>query len=290
MASQQRREQFEEQPPKTIEQASASTPREDDVLPDNLMDSLKQAAEATNDAILKGIPRCSVEIFLPEYWDPMSGAVFSEEGDQMRFWKLCRKFSDDLIVLTGATKVTVIYPDIGVASYLKNAWGDADFGIASLNDRNPLTGDEDVVIFAAPDPRGAQDCVRVTGMVNVDVPVVMFNARLVSGDVGIGLNMRRLRQQFQAQFVTTYSIRPIGDIGTIFRRWPSQWKVFMQDTEYPMRYALMAEVPARPEGDALDRILMVPSGKDGEGGGPSILQALAGTMSSVQRFMNSLSR
>jgi hypothetical protein len=254
------------------------------------MDSLRQAAEATNDAVLKGNPRCSVEILLPEFWDPMSGAVFSEEGDQMRFWKLCRKFSDDVIALSSASKVTVIYPDIGVASYLKNAWTDANFGIASLNDRNPLAGDEELVIFAAPDPRGAEDCVRVAGMVSMDVPVVLFNARLVSGDVGIGLNMRRMRQRFQAQFVTTYSIRPIGDIGTIFRRWPAQWKVFLQDEVHPNRYALVAERSMRPAGDELDRILMEAENKDGEDGGSAFLQSLTGSMSSVQRFMSRLSR
>jgi hypothetical protein len=78
------------------------------VLPDNLMDSLNQAAEATTYAISKGIERCSAEILLPEFWDPISGAVFSQEGDQMRFWRLARRFADDLISMTGCTNVTVV--------------------------------------------------------------------------------------------------------------------------------------------------------------------------------------
>lgn len=69
-----------------------------------------------------------------------------------------------------------------------------------------------------------------------------------AGDVGIGLNVRRLRNQFLAQFITTYSIRPIGDIGTIFRRYPDLWQVFIQDEEAPGRYKIIAERPERPAG------------------------------------------
>ena len=43
------------------------------VLPDNLMGSLTQAAEATTYALTKGIERSTVAILLPEFWDPMSG-------------------------------------------------------------------------------------------------------------------------------------------------------------------------------------------------------------------------
>lgn len=78
------------------------------VLPNNLIDSLNQAAEATSDAIKKGVPRSVVEILLPEFWDPMSGAVFAEEGDQMRFWQLGKRFTDELIRLSGSQNVTAV--------------------------------------------------------------------------------------------------------------------------------------------------------------------------------------
>lgn len=56
-------------------------------------------------------------------------------------------------------------------------------------------------------------------------PVVMFNQRLSSGDVGLGLNARRLRESFLRNFVITYSLRSIGDVGSVFRRYPGLWKV-----------------------------------------------------------------
>lgn len=64
----------------------------------------------------------------------------------------------------------------------------------------------------------------------------------------MGLTTRRLRTQFLGQFITTYSIRPIGDIGTIFRKYPEQWQVYLQDEEMPGRYRKIAERPERPAG------------------------------------------
>jgi hypothetical protein len=57
----------------------------------------------------------------------------------------------------------------------------------------------------------------------------------ISGDVGIGLNARRLRDNFLNRFTVTYSLRPVGDIGTVFRRYPGMWKVFVEEPDLPGR-------------------------------------------------------
>ena len=59
---------------------------------------------------------------------------------------------------------------------------------------------------------------------------------LCSGDVGIGLNARRLRQSFTNRFNITYSLRPVGELGTVYRRYPEQWKVFVEEPELPGRW------------------------------------------------------
>ena len=56
-----------------------------------------------------------------------------------------------------------------------------------------------------------------------------------SGDVGIGLNARRLRENFLNRFNVTYSLRPVGELGTVFRRYPELWKVFVEEKELPGR-------------------------------------------------------
>ncbi|KAK9814519.1 hypothetical protein WJX72_007274 [[Myrmecia] bisecta] len=283
-------------PAEQPEPAEASAdPRDDDVLPDNLTDALAQASEATAKALERGAGRCIVELLLPEFWDPNSGAVFAEEGDQQRFWKLTRRFVEQMAEQSGRSHVRAVYPDIGVAAMLKNQWQDVTFHLSSLNDRKVFSEEDDLIVIAAPDPQGLQDVVRVSQQAEGSKPVVLFNPRLASGDAGIGLNVRRMRDRFLSTFVTTYSLRPIGDAGSVFRRYPSLWQVFMEDPSMPGRYKLAAERAERPAGDALDLILTEASGAelnaDGEpGSGPGLLTQLGSTMASLQRFARSLSR
>jgi hypothetical protein len=205
------------------------------------------------------------------------------------------------------TVVKAIYPDAGVAAMLSNQWPDRTFAISSLNSRRPVAADDALVVVACPDPPGADDCLRAVRMTSEqdeqagvpERPVVLFNQRLSSGDVGLGLNARRLRTNFLARFTTTYSLRPIGDVGSVFRRYPEQWKVFVEEPGMPGRYFVAATTPSRPAGDALDAIVARalgedgsggPGGEGGEGGGAAgVLGNLTRTMASVQRFMRSLS-
>ena len=46
-----------------------------------------------------------------------------------------------------------------------------------------------------------------------------------SGEVGVGLNVRRMMLDYLSTFTIAFSLRPVGDIGTVFRRYPGQWKV-----------------------------------------------------------------
>jgi hypothetical protein len=297
-----------------------------------------------------------VEILLPELFDPLSGPVYAEEGDQQRFWKLTRRFLDNLaasmpgkriravrrgvgtsaaclhlarmllasaclsfpgqVVLCLPSRLVVmgvqavnrispafpflpqVYPDAGVSAMLKNQWADAAFNFASLNDRRPVADDDDIVVLAAPDPPGADDAIHISQRApagwrvgaraslrcgraatvlvitecllrrssrqlhdrfswwywvsalpqrccsTVILPsrlpssrpvlfaglaegqrLVMFNPRLASGDVGVGLSVRRMRESFLSRFTTTYSLRPIQDVGSVFRRYPGTWQV-----------------------------------------------------------------
>jgi len=77
-----------------------------------------------------------------------------------------------------------------------------------------------------------------------------------SGDAGVGLNVRRLTKQFTSTFTTSYSLRPVADVGSVFRRYPGQWQVFVEDPSMePGRYLLAAERPTRPAGTACHQCL-----------------------------------
>ena len=282
----------------TPESGEAPTgPRDDDVLPDSLTDALTCAAEATSLAIERGCERAIVEILLPEFWDPLSGPVYAEEGDQQRFWKLTRRFIDNVVTQHPNAKLRAIYPDAGVAAMLRNQWQDAPFSISSLNDRKPVEESDEIIVAAAPDPQGVDSLIKITSSLAPGQALIMFNPRLASGDVGVGLNIRRLRESYLKNFVTTYSLRPIGDVGSVFRRYPSLWQVFVQDDKSPGRYKLVAELPSRPGGEALDLIILEAlggeqSGVEGEAGsqGPGFVNQIGLTLSSLQRFMRSLSQ
>jgi uncharacterized membrane protein YgcG len=206
-----------------------------------------------------------------------------------------------------------LYPDAGVAAMLRNQWPDAGFEIAALGDPRARAayapgGDSaaEVVILAAPDPPAlAAASAAAAATVAAGIPLVMFNPRLVSGDVGIGLNVRRLREDFLGTFTVTYALRPVGDAGTVFRRYPAPWQVFAADPASPGRYLLAAEQATPPAGEALDRIFEDAAGGggsgsggdggdgrggDGGGGGQGILSSIGGTIRSLQRFARQLSQ
>lgn len=271
-------------------------PRDDDVLPDNLTDALQAAAISTNLAMDRGCERCIVEILLPEFWDPLSGPVYAEEGDQQRFWKLTRRFIDNMVTQRPSSRIKAVYPDAGVAAMLRNQWTDAQFTFSSLNDRKPVAADDEIIVIAAPDPPGLQSVMQIASQLSQGQSLVMFNPRLASGDVGVGLNIRRLRESFLKDFITTYSLRPIGDVGSVFRRYPGMWQVFIQDEALPGRYKLAAERPSRPGGETLDYIVLESMGGVGMEDGDrkkkeaSLVDQIGLTLNSLQRFMKSLSQ
>jgi hypothetical protein len=77
-------------------------------LPDSLADAVADAAAATAEAIARGATRCQVEILLPEFWDPISGPIFPNKGDQERFWRMTRRFIEALAAATGAEGVKAV--------------------------------------------------------------------------------------------------------------------------------------------------------------------------------------
>ena len=49
-----------------------------------------------------------VEVLLPEFWDPDAGPTFAEEGDQLRFWKLTRRFVEGIAQRSSLQQVKAV--------------------------------------------------------------------------------------------------------------------------------------------------------------------------------------
>ena len=275
--------------------AAAPAPREDEVLPDNLFDAVGQAAKATRDAMQRGVAGSIVELLIPELWDPMSGNVMSESGDQLKVWEISREFLSKLSA-SGATGVKAVFPDAGAAAMLRARWGDdVAFEVASVDDRNLVTDDfEGVLVFAAPDPMSLEKVQKATGRANeLGYPVVLLNPRLASGDAGVGLNVRRMRDNFLGKMTVTYSLRPLPWCnGSLYKSYPSAWKLFLEDPEEPGRFKLIDEYAQRPAGEELDDIVdaaLRPVGEDGEATEKTAAEKVLGMMREMQRFAKSLS-
>lgn len=268
-------------------------PRPDDVLPNGFEDNLVQAAEATALAISQGAKRVVVECFLPDLFDPISGGVMAEEGDQQKYWDMSRSFCRYLQEEMDPEMMNVVYPDVGVAAMLGPQMGlpaPDKARVTSLTDRIIIGEGDSLLVVANPDPPGAEKVTQVTADLLDERPIVLFNPRLASGDAGIGLNVRRMRSRFLSTFTTAYSMRPFGD-GTVFKKYPEIWKVFVDDPDVLGRYLLAGESFDRPAGDDLDLLLMKfeAQQKGGEEGAESDdpLEKLAYFVRSMLRFAKS---
>ncbi|GMY21548.1 Protein LOW PSII ACCUMULATION 3 like [Fagus crenata] len=113
----------------------------------------------------------------------------------------------------------------------------------------------------------------------------MWNPRLISEDVGVGVNVRKLRRYFLRTFTAVYSMRPLPS-GAVFRCYPGLWKVFYDDKDRPNRYLLAKEAISRPDSEDLEIIFGNVEEKSEQG--PSLFNRAAGIFSSINRFMKAI--
>ena len=268
--------------------------RDDDELPDNLFDAVATAAEATEQAISAGSLGNLVELRIPELWDPISGNVMAEAGDQLKVWEITREYVTQLVERVGPDeRVKAVFPDAGCAALLKARWPDAPFAFASTNDRVLYEEGDAVLVFAAPDPPSLEAVRKASRVANENgAAVVLINPRLASGDAGLGLNFRRMREEFLGKMTVVYCIQPLPWCnGNIFKRFPGLWRLYLQDETRPGRFKLVKESPQRLAGDDLDDVVMKefrPKGEDGEEVEAGAVEKVFGVFASLQRFANSL--
>ncbi|KAI0488067.1 hypothetical protein KFK09_027891 [Dendrobium nobile] len=277
------------QPPSpvaTTDEAAAELRQEldeDSDLPSDLEGAIKQSGQASAAFITSGGMRAMVELLIPQL------QFLDAEGAQGELWELSRIFLETLIEETGIQKVRAIFPDAGAAALLKYQWGDANFGFASLSDRRPVEKDDEVVVMLVPDYQMLEYVERIASQLSDDPPrpLIMWNPRLVSEDVGVGFNARKLRRNFLSTFTVAYSMRPLPS-GAIFRCYPGLWKVFYDDVNRPNRYLLAKEQPSRPDATDIEQIFGTVSQKSEEA--PSLFGKAMGMFNSLNRFMRAISR
>ncbi|GAQ80350.1 hypothetical protein KFL_000520220 [Klebsormidium nitens] len=260
--------------------------REDDVLPDSLHGAVYQSAEAAARLFDSGGDRALVELLFPEL------ESMANEGDQQRLWDLCKEFVLAFQEKSGIEKLRVVFADMGAAAMLAHKWADAPFTISSLNDRKPVQDDDEAAILVSPDHtalRAVEKVVKAFDEHEFVRPLVLWNPRLISGDVGVGLNVRNLRQGMLGTFTVAYSLKSLPN-GSVYRSYPDPWKVFFADSKLPGRYNLAGVSDERPGPDQIERLAMGESARDSGREEPTTVDKAAGVINSFSRFMKSLSQ
>nr|GEU78900.1 protein low PSII accumulation 3 like [Tanacetum cinerariifolium] len=253
--------------PSTLQQIQTLEVEEDEddsCLPSDLEGAVRQSSEASAEFVASGGMRAIVELLIPQL------QFLDDEGAQAELWELSRIFVDTLIEETGCERVKAIFPDAGAAALLKYNWNDATFGFASLSDRKPVDKEDEIVVMVLPDYQMLEYVERIASTLSDDPPrpLIMWNPRLISEEVGIGFNVRKLRKYFLRTFTTVYSMKPLPT-GAVFRCYPGLWKVFFDDKDRPNRYILAKEMISRPDSEDID-IIFGGGGNDSEEG-PSML-------------------
>ncbi|XP_031270208.1 uncharacterized protein LOC116128601 isoform X1 [Pistacia vera] len=273
--------------PQTIQQQEQEQEQEeeedDSCLPSDLEGAVRQSSEASSLFVSSGGMRAIVELLIPQL------QFLDDEGAQSELWELSRTFLDTLIEETGCQKVKAIFPDAGAAALLKYRWKDAAFGFSSLSDRKPVENEDEIVVMVVPDYQMLQYVEKIASNLSDDPPkpLIMWNPRLISEDVGVGINVRNLRRYFLSTFTTVYSMRPLPT-GAVFRCYPGLWKVFYDDKDRPNRYLLAKEFISRPNAEDLE-ILFGDVEANSEDG-PSLFSQAASIFSSLNRFMKAISK
>ncbi|XP_047075074.1 uncharacterized protein LOC124684864 [Lolium rigidum] len=262
----------------------AAVTEDDSSLPSDLQGAIWQSGKASADFVNSGGMRGIAELLIPQL------EFLNEEGAQAEVWALSRILLDTLAQETGQ-KVKAIFPDAGVAALLKYQWKDAQFKCASLSDRKPVDADDEVVVMIIPDHQMLESVELISSQLSDDPirPLIMWNPRLVSGDVGVGYNVRNLRRNFLSTFTTVYSMRPLPT-GAIFRCYPEKWKVFYDDPNRPNRYLLARESSSRPDATDIEIIFGGGGASEQSEEEPSMMTNVMAAFSSVSRFMRVISK
>jgi len=147
----------------------------------------------------------------------------------------------------------------------------------------------DIVMILIPDAHGVEQVRNIVAALEgsgTSGTVVMFNPSVVSSEVGVGLLSRRLARELNEEWETAYCLRPT-ERGAVFRRYPEDWKVFIDDEDRPGRYALLGSQMQRPTSDRIEEWLYERYADEQEDAG--IVGSIGLAVREFNRFMRSLS-
>jgi len=242
-------------------------------IPDSLETAIAQAREATRAALQAGVARMTVEL------------VYSE----LKGMPVAEQFYPVLQEMGLAFKM--YFPDAGAAALARRDWGEPEFSVRGIGEiKGQMEPDDQAYIFVEP---SSVEVTQVEEMCNQagDKFVIMLNPKLEDvATIGIGYAGRQLRERFLSTLEPVYYLRPMAG-AVLLRAYPGPWQVWQETSED--NYTLVAELPQKPSGEALDRILLGEPSTDSSAAPSPDAPARprrGGFLSDLQNFLKALSQ
>jgi hypothetical protein len=183
------------------------------------------------------------------------------------------------------------FPDAGAAALARRDWGEPEFSVRGIGEiKGQMEPDDQAYIFVEP---SSVEVTQVEEMCNQagDKFVIMLNPKLEDvATIGIGYAGRQLRERFLSTLEPVYYLRPMAG-AVLLRAYPGPWQVWQETSED--NYTLVAELPQKPSGEALDRILLGEPSTDSSAAPSADAPARprrGGFLSDLQNFLKALSQ
>lgn len=237
-------------------------------IPTTLPDATEQAKAAVQAAIKDGYTRIQVEMAIPELKHQPIAEQFLEIFVDQQF--------------------KVFFSDAGAAALARRDWNNPDFVVRGLGElADPIEPDDDLYLVVNP---SSVEVLTVEALCNeaADRPVVLLNPQLEDvAVVGIGYAARQLRDRFLSQIESCYYLRPV-DAGAVYRCYPGPWQIWREIG--PDQYEPVSDLPNRPSGEDIDRILYSEETAAKGEGTTSTTGRKKGILAELQQFIRALTQ
>lgn len=245
------------------------------MVPQSLEAAIAEAIIVTKKALENGSTRLQIELVIPEI-------ALQAQSLGLEFTALFQDYGASL---------NVIFPDTGAAALARRDWGETDFRISDLGSRyipidQKISDEDQAFLVVSPSSVEVLSVEKLCDLAG-DRPVVLLIPQLEDVSiVGIGYAARQIRERFLKTLETSYYFRPLEET-LVLRAYPSLWQVYLEKEGV---YELIAEVPEKPLGEALENLILektTPISADGEA---IVKLKKAGLFASMNRFLKALNQ
>ncbi|MBD2181818.1 DUF1995 family protein [Planktothrix sp. FACHB-1355] len=244
-------------------------------LPNTLEEAIAQSRQATLAAIADGYTRLQVELLFPEI--------------ALQAQSIAKQFIEVFEDRIGQVKM--FFPDAGAAALARRDWGEVpfkiqDIGMGRTPIENKIQPEDEIFLLVNLSSVEVAEVEKLCNAVG-DRPVILLIPHLEdAGTVGIGYAGRQLRERFLNTLQSCYYVRPLQG-AAVFRCYPGPWQVWLEVGD---NYNLIAELPQKPVGEEVDRIIFDAIGPTDSDTAETPRPKKPGFFTNMQRFLRALNR